>query len=207
MANNVSPTKADLIKENEELRTQIEELKTLVLESVGKTNDVSAEITSVSPVEKNDTIDVNEFITVTSITTGGVNIRAGSDGNAKTFRFEKIGQTLPIMYGDLANAINSQRDFFEEGLLYINNPKVVKNNYLEEFYNKFLTYDKITNILDFDTKTISNMIENTLPAIKETIALLIANKINNGDVIDLNKVEAVSKSSEIDIRDLANKIR
>jgi hypothetical protein len=91
----------------------------------------------------------------------------------------------------------------------INDTRVVADNYLEESYKKFLDINKINHIIDFDIETIRSMISNTTKAIQETIVLLIAEKINKGEYVDMNKVDAIGKSctNPIDIREVANKIR
>jgi hypothetical protein len=191
----------DYKKENELLKSQLDEMLKLI-NSLKDSQSVQASTSEIK-------LDMDSRISVTSITTGGVNLKTSTDGTAKIFRFEKLGQTLPILYVDLINCINLNRSFFEEGLLYINNPKVIEDNYLEEFYKRFLTLDKITNIMSFDSETIKNMVVNTTTAIQETICLLVAEKINKGESIDMNKVEVIGKNCNpiVDIRELANKIR
>jgi hypothetical protein len=40
-------------------------------------------------------------------------------------------------------------------LVYINDPSVVKSEYLEEQYKKFLDINKINHILDFDIQPLN----------------------------------------------------
>lgn len=154
-------------------------------------------------------IEMNARILVTSMTNGGVNMKTATDGSARHFRLEKIGQTIPIIYEHLINCINTDRWLFEEGLVYINDEKVVKEQVLEDFYKKFITPDKIENIMEFDTDTIKTMIGSATRTIQETIALLVAQKINDGGYIDMNKVEIIGSACnpQIDIRNLANSLR
>lgn len=154
-------------------------------------------------------IEMNARILVTSMTNGGVNMKTATDGSARHFRLEKIGQTIPIIYEHLINCINTDRWLFEEGLVYINDEKIVKEQVLEDFYKKFITPDKIENIMEFDTDTIKTMIGSATRTIQETIALLVAQKINDGSYIDMNKVEIIGNACnpQIDIRNLANSLR
>lgn len=199
-----------IAEENEELKKQLSEMMKFI-QSLQSNVATSAD----QVIEKKDNlndaneIDMNTRISITSITTGGVNLKTAIDGTARHFRLEKLGQTIPIIYEHLINCINTDRWLFEDGLVYINNAKVVKEQYLEDFYQKFLTPDKIENILNFDIETIKNMVSGTTTAIQETIASLVATKINKGETIDMNKVEVIGKvcNPVIDIRDLANKLR
>lgn len=190
-----TPNVNDIKNENLELKSQISEMMKMI-ESL-KNNSINTDI------------DMSKRVTITSITTGGINLKTNNDGTAKRFRLERLGQTIPIIYEDLINCINMDRWIFEEGLVYINNEKAISENYLEEYYNKFLTLDKITNIMDFDKETIQEMVSNTTPSIQETICVILAQKINNGDYIDMNKIEIIGKSCtpQIDIRDLSAKLR
>lgn len=212
---NSTSNTVDYEKENKDLKAQLDNLMKMMEQmqanqSVNKADVVenNSSNTMTDSVEIPD-IDMNKRITITSLTTGGVNLRTTMDGTARIFRLDKLGQNIPIIYSDLLNCINLQRDFFEEGLVYINDTRVVADNYLEESYKKFLDINKINNIMNFDIDTIKSMVSNTTEAIQETIILLIAEKINKGEYVDMNKVDAIGKSctNPIDIRDVANKTR
>jgi len=205
-AQNTIAVDAPLKDENDALKAQIEELKKM-MEHLSTQNE-NTDNRKGAKVDPED-VDMNARITITSITTGGVNLRTSLDGTARFFRLEKLGQTIPIIYEHLINCINTDRWIFEDGLVYINDARAVREQYLEDAYNRFLTPEKIQNIMDFDILTIQEMISTTTPSIQETVSLLIANKINKGETVDMNKVEAIGKacSPEIDIRTLANTLR
>ena len=118
----------------------------------------------------------------------------GTNGSGKSFRFDKFGHSISITYSDLQDVIAVNRTFIEDGTVYICDADVVKNNYLDEYYNRFLTVEKITNILSFSKSDIVDMVSNTTETIQETIISLIVKKINNNEYVDMNKVEAIGKS-------------
>lgn len=200
-----------LEKENKELKSQLSEMMDMIkaLQSANNStsntdmNEANSENAEIKDVE------MNARILVTSMTTGGVNMKTSNDGSARHFRFEKLGQTIPIIYEHLINCINTDRWLFEEGLVYISDANVVREQCLEEAYKKFLTPDKIEHILDFDINTIIEMVSSTTTAIQETIVDVVANTMNNGGSIDMNKVDAIGNActERVDIRDLANKLR
>ena len=195
-----------LEKENKELKSQLAEMMNMIKEL--QTSKESTTTTSSNDTEEKD-VEMNARILVTSMTTGGVNLKTSNDGSARHFRFEKLGQTLPIIYEHLINCINTDRWLFEDGLVYISDANVVREQYLEESYKKFLTPEKIEHILDFDIDTIKEMVSSTTPAIQETIVDVVANRMNSGGSIDMNKVDAIGNActEKVDIRDLANKLR
>mgnify|MGYP004719395165 FL=1 len=187
-----------LRKENEELKSQLQ----MILEKLSTIEE--KENTTVS---KNETVedyedDVETYkeinplkpIKVVSLSDGGVSLRTNTNGSGKSFRFDKFGHSISITYSDLQDVIAVNRTFIEDGTVYICDADVVKNNYLDEYYNRFLTVEKITNILSFSKSDIIDMVSNTTETIQETIISLIVKKINNNEYVDMNKVEAIGKS-------------
>ena len=63
------------------------------------------------------------------------------------------------------------------------------------------------NILDFDMNVIVDMVTSTTPAIQETIIDLVVNKLNHGGFIDMNKVNAIGTACNINIMELASKLK
>lgn len=183
-----------LKKENAELKSQLQ----MILEKLSNMEETK----NVSENNETDNEDVELYkdisplkpIKVISLTDGGVSLRTNTSGTAKTFRFDKFGHTTSITYSDLQDVIATNRTFIEDGSVYICDADVVKNNYLEEFYDKFLTVETITNILTFNKSDIADMVSNTTESIQETIISLIVKKINNNEYVDMNKVDVIGKS-------------
>lgn len=185
----VEVSNANLEKENAELKSQIAEMMAMIKDL--QTNQ-QIQNTAQNTVVLQD--ELRRRVTITSITTGGVNLKTNDTGSAKPFRLERFGQTIPIVYEDLMDCINTDRWIFEEGLIYINDKKAIEEQYLEDAYTKFLTADQMKNILDLDENTIAQMVSNSTKEIQETIVRLIAEKINKGETINLNKVKVVGEA-------------
>lgn len=203
-----SSSDESLKKENEDLKNQLSEMMNMIKELQNSKNSTSNNIEDNTKGNAED-VEMNARILITSMTTGGVNMKTSNDGSARHFRFEKLGQTIPIIYEHLINCINTDRWLFEDGLVYISDSNVVREQCLEDAYKKFLTPDKIENILDFDVDTIREMVSSTTDAIQETIVDLVAAKMNKGGSIDMNKIEVIGNAcnKKVDIRELANKLR
>lgn len=190
-----------LRKENEELKSQLQMIleKLSVIEE--KENTTVSENETVEDyeddVETYKEINPLKPIKVVSLSDGGVSLRTNTNGSGKSFRFDKFGHSISITYSDLQDVIAVNRTFIEDGTVYICDADVVKNNYLDEYYNRFLTVEKITNILSFSKSDIVDMVSNTTETIQETIISLIVKKINNNEYVDMNKVEAIGKSCKI----------
>ena len=199
-------------EENDLLKQQIEQMQAMLQQLMSQQQ--SAPLTPVSEPEEyvekeQEEIPLTKRIKVTSITTGGVNLKTSYDSGARKFRLEHLGQTKAIQYEYLIDCINTDRWLFEDGLVYINDPQVVEEQLLEEEYKKFLTSEKIQNILTFDTETIKEMVSNATKAIQETICSVVIDKINAGENIDLNKVYAIGNACEpqVNLLELSQKIK
>ena len=158
----------DLKKENDELKAQIAEMMSMIK---GLQNNQQ---NTANTVVLQD--ELRRRVTITSISTGGVNLKTNDTGMAKPFRLDRFGQTIPIVYEDLMDCINTDRWIFEEGFVYINDEQAIREQYLEDAYKKFLTPDKIRNILTFDADKIAEMVSNSTPEIQETIVRLLCEK-------------------------------
>ena len=197
-------------EENDALKKQMEEMQKMLQQLMSQQSvPVAQSVQEEDSEQQKEEIPLTKRIKVTSITTGGVNLKTSYDNGARKFRLEHLGQTKAIQYEYLIDCINTDRWLFEDGLVYINDPQVVEEQLLEEEYKKFLTPDKIQNILSFDVDTIKQMVSNSTREIQETICSVVIDKINAGESIDLNKVYAIGNSCEpqVNLLELSQKIK
>ena len=197
-------------EENDALKKQMEEMQKMLQQLMSQQSaPVAQSVQEEDSEQQKEEIPLTKRIKVTSITTGGVNLKTSHDSGARKFRLEHLGQTKAIQYEYLIDCINTDRWLFEDGLVYINDPQVVEEQLLEEEYKKFLTPDKIQNILSFDVETIKQMVSNSTREIQETICSVVIDKINAGESIDLNKVYAIGNSCEpqVNLLELSQKIK
>ena len=197
-------------EENDALKKQMEEMQKMLQQLMSQQSaPVAQSVQEEDSEQQKEEIPLTKRIKVTSITTGGVNLKTSYDSGARKFRLEHLGQTKAIQYEYLIDCINTDRWLFEDGLVYINDPQVVEEQLLEEEYKKFLTPDKIQNILSFDVDTIKQMVSNSTREIQETICSVVIDKINAGENIDLNKVYAIGNSCEpqVNLLELSQKIK
>lgn len=209
----------EIKKENESLKTQINQLMSMVSElkaesenqkvSVTETGNMNADKDTAFSINDiaDDVVDISEskMITVISLSDGAVYLH----GDGKTFNFDRFGAKRKIVYRDLLGVIANDRNFIESGVVYICDKDVVRSNYLENAYHKFLTPDVISNILTFSVDEIARMVSNTTKPIQETIISLVVEKINNNEYVDMNKVVAIGNAvnPKCDIISLANTMR
>lgn len=181
-----------LKKENEDLKSQLK----MILEKLSaQEENVKTEDNLTHSQDEIVYKEINplKLINVVSLTDGGVSLRTAPNGG-KIFRFDKFGHSIPITYTDLQDVIATDRAFIEDGSVYICDEDVVKNNYLEDVYSRFLTVNMINNIFSFPTDKIIDMVTNTTETIQESIISIIVKKINNNEYVDMNKVDAIGKA-------------
>lgn len=197
----------NLEKENKQLRTELDEIKKMLLNLTQ--NQQYPQSTPVvekyveSTDEDDSEIKQNKYIKVMSLNFGKLVLSTEGKGQGKIFIFNKFGDVRNIIYSDLANLIHHQQSFAEQGRFYIFDKQVVKNHGLIEYYNKFMTKEMIENILDNNRESIINLFNNTPEAQKETIVNILIKKIINGEDIDINKVDIISRIYGQNIYDIA----
>lgn len=189
-----------LKKENEDVKSQIK----LILEKLAEqeyknSKSEDSNIRTQEESKNNFYTDINplKLIKVISLSDGGVSLKTKPGGDGKIFRFDKFGHSVTITYTDLQDIISTNRSFIEDGIVYICDEDVIKNNYLENAYSKFLTIETINNIFSFPKDKIIDMIKNTTEEIQDSVISFIIKKINNNEYVDMNKVDAIGKSCKI----------
>lgn len=197
----------DLVKRNEELERELEELKkkleTLMSEKVSaveKNNDIKDE-SEVFPE-----IPMNKPIKVMSLYTGGLNLKK-YDSDKTPVRFNRFGEVQPILYMDLIKIISHQRKFFEEGYCVILDDEVIKVHYLEKDMKKILDKNTIEKILDYENEKIRDLFVGTTKQIRQTIIDLIIDKIIKKEYVDRNKVALISELYGKDLYEIAEHLK
>lgn len=185
------PKQSELLKENAELRKQ------LALHN----QDIVQK--TVSKFQYKEYVDINptKRIPVVSLRIGVLNLPTGDPRSfARKYRFGKFGETQLINYSDLADILHWKLDYAKKGYIYIDDPDVVSNFGLVDLYQNLIDKNKIENILQYSIKELIDIYSKLPNALQITIADLVAQKIFNGENIDLNKVAAMSKICGFDIQ-------
>lgn len=197
-----------LSKENAELKEQLAKLMVMVneLKSAQPKEVIPEETINASIIYDDIDIPESKSILVVSLSDGDVYLH---NGDGRTFHFDRFGARRQIVYRDLLGIISTDRQFIEDGVVYICDKDVVRANYLEDKYQNFITLEKITNILSFSVEEIADMVAKTTKPIQETIISYIVEKVKNGEYVDRNKLAAIENAVEpkCDIQALALAMR
>lgn len=197
----------DLLKEKQVLEERLAKMELLINSLTEQKEKTFTIVDNDFEFEEIPEIPMNKVIKVMSLFSGGLNLKTTNDGTAQVFRFEFIGQILPIIYSDLVKIVSNQRAFFEQGYCMILDKDVVKAHYLEDYYKKFIDGRVINNILEYDVDKIKEIFTNTTPVIQQSIIDMMVQKINNNEYVDKNKVTALNEVYGNDIFELANKLK
>lgn len=206
---NVSSNKDDnmLKKENELLKNELEEIKKMLFNLTQNPQHIQPEYTiekTENLVEDDDfEIRPNKYIKVMSLNFGKLVLTTEGKGQGKVFTFNKFGDVKNIVYADLANLIHHSQSFAEQGRFYIFDKNVVRNHGLVEYYNKFMTKEKIEHILDENRDEVISLFTNTTEAQRESIVNILIKKIIDGEDVDINKVDIISRIYGKNVYDIA----
>ncbi len=197
-----------LEQENKQLRSELDELKKMVLNLTQQnqlvTQNISqAESTNIISNEDDSDIRPNKYIKVMSLNFGKLVLSTESKGQGKVFVFNKFGDVKNIVYSELANLIHHQQSFAEQGRFYVFDKQVVKNHGLVEYYEKFMDKEMIENILDHNREEIITLFNNTTKTQRDIIVNLLIKKIVDGVDVDITKVDIISRLAEVNIYDIA----
>lgn len=197
-----------LQKENETLKNKLAKMEEMLNSLMTERLESSVNQSDFKPVEFEEIpeIPLNKTVRIMSLFHGGLNLKTEQSGG-QIFRFEMVGQILPIIYSDLVKILANQRKFFENGYCMILDKDVVKAHYLEDYYKKFIDVKTINNILDYDVEKIEQIFSNTTPVIQQTIVDIIVSKINKNEYVDRNRVLVINKAYGKDVFELAYRLR
>ncbi len=202
----------NLEKENKQLRSELDELKQMVLnltqnqqiQNISQVESTNINTTNTITEEDDSDIRPNKYIKVMSLNFGKLVLSTESKGQGKVFVFNKFGDVRNIVYSELANLIHHQQSFAEQGRFYIFDKQVIKNHGLVEYYERFMTKEMIDNILNHNREEIVNLFNNTTKTQKDVIVNLLIKKIIDDEDVDITKVDIISRlSGGINIFDIA----
>jgi hypothetical protein len=198
--NSNSNENVDLIKKIEAMEQIIAQLRNEALQKNVKAKNTTKD-------DDYNIIRPDRYIKVMSLNFGQLNLTTMPRGQGKVFTFNKFGDVRNIVYSDVSNIIHNHQKFAEEGRFYVFNKQVIENHGLIEFYEKFLTKEKIEQILDMQKDEMINLFNSATKTQQDTIVQIIIKKIKQGEDIDLNKVDILSRLTDQNIYEIANEYK
>jgi hypothetical protein len=179
------------------LKSEVDELKKEI-ERLKKELATSASIEKENIVdEEDDNLDIvipsDKHIKVMSLTPYLLTLTTEERGKGKRFDFRGFGEVKNIPYHYLYDIMEVHPNFVDDGYFVILNKDVVRKHDLEEKYQKFLTKEKMEQILSGNQSDAANLFKACGDAQREFVVNMIHSKMLAGENVDLNLRDRLSR--------------
>ena len=146
-------------------------------------------------------------VRIMSLCYGTLNLSTEPGGRGRVITFDKFGEVKTILYSVLIDIVNQNRRFAETGRFYIMDKDAVYYLGLEDSYKNIMTKEVMDNIDKYSAVDIEAFVSNAPHEQVEAMVRNIIQKMYNGNSIDLNKVDAISRASGINITEKVNEMK
>jgi hypothetical protein len=158
-------------------------------------------------VDPND-IRPDEYIEVLSLIPFRLTLTTEARGGGKAYTFDNgIGDKKRILYRDLVDIIDVQQGFLKIGYFYILDKRVINRHGLADVYDGILNKEKMEEILACETPAIIEIFKGATKKQQEIIGLILAQKVSEGEYVDLNIISQLEKIGKISIIRRADDIK
>lgn len=148
-------------------------------------------------------ISPNDMVEVVSLCFDKLNLNTKDHGNGNRYSFEYYGETNRIMFSELVQIKETQRNFARKGYFYINDPSAVRLLGLEEDYKKILTPEKISDILS-NSPDAEKLFKSANPGQQNILVNALVNMLVEEKKVDMNLIYKISQISGVDISQRAS---
>lgn len=147
------------------------------------------------------------YVTIVSLCPYTLNLSTKPRGTGTTYTFRAFGEKKRILYSDLVLIMENHRehtDFLREGFFYIENKDVIRRHGLDDAYEKILTKEKIEQLLSTNDIDIAvSLFSNATDSQRGMVSDILVGKMINGERVDLNLIDALSKIIKRDLQAIA----
>jgi hypothetical protein len=123
---------------------------------------------------------------------------------ANPYVFDNFGDFKKIRYEDVSQIIERHRSFLEDGVFVILDKEVIKFHALEDTYDKILTKENFDRILSGNFSDAVKLVENANERQKRYIADMFVRRLIDGDDVDLNYIDQISRIVNVNIKQRAD---
>lgn len=205
-------TKADLEKENNELKQNLITLQEQMQTLMEQMQSFSVDKQAVSTNAETDIL--RKKVDVVCLLDCRATLSTGLHGSGVVYQFNGYGSTRKIRFGDLERIVNVtkqvafdvgvEKSFFENGSFYIADADVVEELGLGEAYETILDKSKIDSMVQLKDEFAVNIFKGANKNVKDTVASMIIDKYNSGINYDRNLLKEISDIYGKDIIEIAN---
>jgi len=182
-----------LIKENEEWKSRVSRLESLML--------------GMKPEKEDKGLNSDDYIKVISLCPFRLNLSTAFGGKGRRYSFDKFGEEKMIPYGKLVEIMEVNSTFLDGGFFYIMDSRVISRHGLDDIYENLLTQEEIIKILDCGNDSVS-FYSSANERQREMIINSLISKVRDDEKsMDLNVISEISRLSDVDIIRKANEAK
>jgi hypothetical protein len=208
--NIVETKETDISKVLEEKDKELSAMKDMMLQMQAQMQQMMSAQLNAQPqatIQQDEYMNIYKSIPVMSLFDGQLNLSTQPHGQGKPYTFTKYGEVRNIVYNDLRDIIGAHFEFAKKGLFYVMDTKIVSENGLSDYYETILTKEQIDGLIDTDKENILNLFTSASNSQKEVIVDLIVGKMARGIEFDLNKVDVISTTANMDLKTMAKDLK
>lgn len=136
-----------------------------------------------------------------------LNVSTEPDGGGKVFTFSGYGDSKVLKFDQISDIVNSYPYTMENGLLYIADSDIVDELGLTDDYTKIYTKETLDELIylrrESDVDLLFGMEEN----LRNVTLKRIAELFNANEAFDYNTLRKIKNTINVDIEDLAVKLK
>lgn len=182
-ASAVKKTNVDTDQKIAELEKKIAAL-TELLERQPAQAVASAKRTSIAP---------DEDIAVISLCPTKLNLSTEGYGHGNPYHFYEFGEVQMIPFSDLKQIVRNQKSFLKAGYFYVDSSDALVAMSVNKICENMPDKDMLLNLLDKDSETIIKVFKMMPQGQQEMFAMMMSQKVENGESIDLNVIDTCGK--------------
>ena len=154
---------------------------------------------SSTPNNKDNDISADEEIEIISLTPNRLNIIG--EGGSILVSFDKMYEEQLVDYASLKDAlrIRVNREMAKKGRFYINDERVVNKLRLKNDYKNILSPEQLQHLLAIDVSKAIELYKLAPKGQKSAIIEIVKQSKFNGDNIDYNLLNELTKLSGVDL--------
>lgn len=151
------------------------------------------ETKTVQAVASEKKIPLNTEVACTNLTNGKL-IYISKKQLGYQVIWENPNDVEYIELSELVSMRNSQRAFFENSWIGIDDPDIIKFLKVEQYYKNVINLDNITAFLDLPNEEIARKLENMSNGFRENIKSKVVDMINNDEIDSIKKVKFLKET-------------
>lgn len=205
---------ADMMDMVSQMQQQILELQKQLEKSnkeVEKTDKENLELSKLVEILKSNKTESSSLPTkvkVISLLPNKYNLTTQDGGHGKAFTFEKFGDMITMKTSELEEilSVQKQREQAEKGYFYILDKDIIEYQDLSEEYKNINNKETLEKVMNLEIEECVDIFCGLGKEMQESLATIMAEKLNNGERLDRNKLADISMRTDIDIEKIAQNL-